>query len=124
MADNPLLTFWRLLEFREQDAVIPVLPKTRVTAYFHETAEVSGSGGCNTYGARFRIEPPDSIAIGELVHTEIFCGEPAGVMEQESRFFDGLLATTTFQANGQELLLSWQNGEQAMRFEAIKSTQR
>jgi heat shock protein HslJ len=108
--------WWRLREFRVNDAIIPVLPGTRVTARFHDGG-VNGLGGCNTYGASYVKRPPHNIKIFDLMHTRMHCsGE--GVMEQEERYFKSLISVEQCERKGDELWLTWKEGMQALVYVA------
>ncbi len=111
-------TSWELVEFRIGRRQDPVIPGTRVTLNFSETS-ASGSGGCNAYGGSY-LTAKDRIDIGPIVHTEMYCPEPAGVMEQERRFFQGLEAAERFTTDGKNLELLWAGTEMAMRFKSVK----
>ena len=91
-----------------------ILPNTQASASFGFDGTMSGSSGCNTYGARYVVEN-ENISITGRTNTNIFCGEPAGVMEQEQSYLNALDLARTFElpdpstlimrdANGQEIL--------------------
>ena len=69
-------------------------------------AGVSGSTGCNSYGAD-AIMGDGSIAVSAdtLSWTERWCEEPERVMEQEERFLDLLPGFTRFEVFGDYLVL-------------------
>lgn len=111
-------TSWELVEFRVGRRQDPVIKGTHVTLNFSDTA-ASGSGGCNAYGGSY-LTASDRIDIGPIVHTERFCSEPAGIMEQERRYFQGLEEAEMFTTDGDSLELLWAGTELAMRFKAVK----
>ena len=67
---------------------------------------VSGSTGCNSYGAD-AIMGDGSIAVSAdtLSWTERWCEEPQRVMEQEERFLDLLPGFTRYEVFGGYLVL-------------------
>lgn len=98
---------WRLTHFLNHKAMPePVLPGTVLTTTFSATVSgtVSGSGGCNAYGASFVWQPVNSIHIHDLFHTQMVC-QPPEVMEQERRFFSYLLAARELDHEGDTLEL-------------------
>jgi heat shock protein HslJ len=76
---------WVLESYGEQGNLTPVIEGTRITATF-ESAEkqVRGSAGCNSYFGGYEIN--DGLSITTLAHTEMYCMDPEGVMEQETEY--------------------------------------
>lgn len=65
-----------------------VIQGTDVTISFGEDG-LSGSAGCNSYSGRATAEGGViTIDARSLSHTERYCGEPDGLMDQEERFLD------------------------------------
>jgi len=96
---------WRATHFLNHKAAPePVIPGSRLTAYFSDSISgtVTGSGGCNVYGASFVWQPTASINIYDLVHTQMYC---EGLMEQERRFFSYLLEAREMERKGEVLEL-------------------
>lgn len=60
---------------------------TELTLIFREEGNADGSGGCNTFTARYELTDTE-ITILDLTATRLACTEPAGVMEQEAHYFD------------------------------------
>ena len=82
---------------------VSVLPGTSITMNISGN-QVSGSAGCNTYtttyaqnGGELVIQPPQV--------TAMTCGEPAGIMEQESLYLANLQAVTSYRSSGPTLEL-------------------
>ena len=100
-------TAWSLREFQVLDSVEPIIPDTRVTALFSESG-VNGSGGCNTYSAKSEYGEGDEgeIKISELFSTEMYCPDPPGLTEQESRFFEYMFAAKRFHSDGKTLRIT------------------
>lgn len=89
-------TDWVLVNyFNGADAIVSVILDTEITARF-EDGQVSGSAGCNTYSAGYELDGND-ISIGPAASTQIFCGEPEGVMDQELAYLTALQSATTFE---------------------------
>ena len=87
-----------------REAVVSVVQGSEVSAVFDETAEVSGSAGCNSYGGSFEADG-DSISIGPLAATEVFCEQPEGVMEQEQAFLAAMQNATVYELTEDQLTL-------------------
>ena len=117
-------TAWRLREFRIHDGIDQVLPDTEVTALFAD-GKVWGSGGCNTFGANVKHcqGSNGSLKISDLISTKKYCGEPKGIMEQESKFYEYLLAADKFSCDGLILnVTSSVPGERMLVFEPVITT--
>lgn len=87
-------------------------PGTRLTATFSEEGELSGSAGCNDYGATYTadrgaIEISDFSKrdLGLLEDGDALQGAPAGVMEQEEEFLEALASATRYRVDGEVLQL-------------------
>lgn len=117
VAARPLLhQRWSVRHFVVGKALIPVLAGTQLTALFSDQGTIDGFGGCNAYGATFRIlmSDPPGITIDALISTMVSCREE--IMEQEQRFFGGLRSVTGFECTGHTLTLH-RNIEFAIVFE-------
>jgi heat shock protein HslJ len=85
-----------------------ILPDTEIWAEF-EAGAIRGSGGCNDYGASYTGDG-SSLAVTEVIRTEMACLEPAGIMEQEQRYFDYLADVASAQIYGDQLWLEAEDG--------------
>lgn len=76
-----------------------VIDGAEPTMAFTAEGQVSGSTGCNSYFASYRVEH-DRVAIGNVATTKRACSDT--VMEQERRFLDILAAAerVTLQEGG------------------------
>jgi heat shock protein HslJ len=104
---------WMLLAFVEPSEAglsLPreILPDTEIWAEF-EAGAIRGSGGCNDYGASYTGDG-SSLAVTEVIRTERACLEPAGIMEQEQRYFDYLADVASAQIYGDQLWLEAEDG--------------
>jgi len=75
-----------------------------------ENGQVSGLGGCNQYGGEYKISG-QMLSFGELYMTEMACMSPAGIMDQEQRFFGALGDARTFATVNGQLQVTQTNGE-------------
>lgn len=64
------------------------------TMVFGDDGKLSGSAGCNTYLASYESDR-EQLTITLVGASKKLCGEPDGVMAQESRFLAALGATAT-----------------------------
>ena len=110
---------WMLLAFLEpSEAGLPlpweILPDTEIWAEFEGSA-IRGSGGCNDYGASYTGDG-SSLAVTEVIRTEMACLEPAGIMEQEQRYFGYLADVASAQVYGDRLWLEAEDGRALVLF--------
>lgn len=100
--DAPSLegTEWVLLTLNGQ----PPLPGTLPTAAF-TADQINGTTGCNHYFGSYEAAG-GTLTIREVGMTEMYCMDPAGVMEQEQQFLSALTSVTAYRmtANRLELL--------------------
>jgi heat shock protein HslJ len=87
-----------------KQAVVSVLNGTQLTADFSEDGKLSGSAGCNRFTGGYEVTG-SALKVGQLGVTRMFCGEPAGRMEQETQFLAALQGATTFRMEGSKLEL-------------------
>ena len=93
-----------------------VLPNTQINASFNFDGTMSGSGGCNTYGARYVVENIN-ISITGQTNTNISCSEPPGVSEQEQTYFQALSFARTYEmSDTTTLIMRDANGQEILRY--------
>ena len=94
-------TRWLLQSLRGQ----PLLEDTVITANFSQDG-ISGTSGCNFYGAKISFSPVKRMEIVEVANTEMYCEAPSGLMEQEKLYLQTLVAVTSYRLEGDDLF-SW-----------------
>ena len=112
-------TSWTLAGLAGEDGgLVPVVPGTTVTAVFGADGRIGGSAGCNRYGANYAVHGAD-LMIEPTTMTEMYCGEPSGVMEQEDRYLALLAEVASCRVEGDRLILTDANGTDILVFEPI-----
>ncbi len=107
---------WDVISYNNgKQAVSSVMIGTSLTASFGTDGNISGSGGCNSYSGSYKLSA-NQITIGPLASTKKFCGEPAGVMDQETQFLSALQTAATYQVEVNVLELRTQDGALAVQF--------
>ena len=99
-----------------RDAVVSDASVSAATAEFAADGTLSGSGGCNTFTAPYRIEPVDGLSIGAIAATKMAC-EPQ-VMTTEMAYFAALARVATYAIDGQTLTLRDKDGATQVTFAA------
>lgn len=112
---NPLTgAIWIVTELNGQ----PPLPTTNITAQFDEEGRVSGSSGCNNYGAAYEVDGNNiTINTSPAATTLMACPEP--VMVQEAAYMEALGAAETFEISEDQLTLFDADGNPVVVFSAV-----
>lgn len=87
-----------------KQAVVSVLNGTQLTLEMGEDGKLSGSAGCNRFTGAYEVTG-SALKVGQLGVTRMFCGEPAGRMEQETAFLAALQGATNYRMEGGKLEL-------------------
>jgi heat shock protein HslJ len=99
---------WKLESLEIHGESFAVLPGTELTLVIELSDAVGfarGTGGCNGYSASIEVGENGSVVFANMGFTEMACGQPAGVMEQEEQFFAALGGSSSFAADGSRLRL-------------------
>lgn len=95
---------WRATGINNGKQAVVSNPNTAlVTATFGDDGNMSGSGGCNQYSAKYEIEG-NTIKIGPAVSTLRACADEE-VNQQEQAFFAALTNAATYRISGTKLEL-------------------
>ncbi|MEE8414582.1 MAG: META domain-containing protein [Dehalococcoidales bacterium] len=79
-------TIWILESYGEPENLVSVVEGTEITATFSSTEKrVNGSAGCNSYFGDYQLSD-NSLTFVVLGHTEMYCMEPEGAMDQETQY--------------------------------------
>jgi heat shock protein HslJ len=109
-SEDPLAsTKWQLETLNGQDR----LPGSVVTLEFADQ-RLSGSAGCNSFGAGYKIKG-EEIIIDAIAMTEMACADE-GVMGQESTYTQLLGEAKIFSVSDTELVLSNATGDPLLTF--------
>jgi heat shock protein HslJ len=113
-------TMWEVLNYNNgKEAVVSVTLGTHLTADFGTDGKLSGSGGCNTYGADYKTESK-KITIGPIVTTRMMCAQPAGVMDQEAQYLAALESAATYSIDGDKLEMRTAADAMAALFQRVR----
>ncbi|MGD8599391.1 MAG: META domain-containing protein, partial [Anaerolineae bacterium] len=72
--------------------------------------------GCNTYFGPYEAGGSE-MTINDVAHTEMWCAEPEGVMDQEQAFLAALASVTGYRLAGERLELLDDSGGAILIFE-------
>lgn len=111
---------WFLMSYGAQSNLKTLIEGTEITATFNSfKVEVSGSAGCNTYFARYKVDGSE-LSILEMAYTEMACLSPEGVMEQEQEFLSIFTSSQSFEADDTTLTILCSDGQQLYFTTAIR----
>ena len=114
-------TSWEVISYNTgTQAVTSVIIGTEITAEFSEDGTLSGNASCNQYSATYETDG-DTISIGPAVMTEIFCSEPEGVMDQESRYLVALETAEIYKVQGLNMEMRTSEGSLVASFKRIEN---
>ncbi len=116
--DNPLAgTEWQATTYFDAGSgqMVSVLDGVLVTAAFGDGGSLNGSAGCNSYSSSYLVDGA-SLAITPPSSTGKICGQPEGIMEQESAFLTLLPSAGSFNIDGGQLFILDASGEVILEF--------
>lgn len=94
-----------------------IIPGSEINAVFGDNNNLSGSAGCNSYNASYQTSGA-GLSITIAGTTQLFCDQPAGVMEQESTYIMVLSNVTGFEIQGNQLTITSTRGR--LQFERLQ----
>ncbi len=107
-------TSWRLTSFVTGRAQTPAIESVATTLAFGSGGRASGSGGCNTYGADYRVNG-NRLSFGSIVSTMRACVDP-GANRQEQRYYRALESASRFNISGNRLTIFHDGGRGTLTF--------
>jgi heat shock protein HslJ len=81
----------------------PPVAGTEIRLSFKEHTWLEGNGGCNRYTASYIRKADIGLQISEILSTRMYCAQPAGIMQQESKFFTLLKRVDAYVAEPNKL---------------------
>jgi heat shock protein HslJ len=110
---------WEVIGYNNgKGGVVSVIIGTEITASFGEDGQLTGNASCNNYFASYETEG-DSISIGPAGATQMFCGEPEGIMEQEQQYLAALETATTYKITGLDMEMRTSEGSIVATFKRV-----
>ena len=76
---------------------------TSMRIAFKQHTWLEGDAGCNRFTASYARKADSGLKITEILSTRMFCAQPDGVMQQESRFFHLLKRVDAYHAEPDRL---------------------
>lgn len=118
-ADKNLVnTSWTLVSFGQPGAETPVIAGSTVTLEFNNEGKASGSAGCNSYSAQYRVKE-GRLSFIELNRTLMSC-QQEGIDQQEQNYLQALETVGKFELAGDHLTIWYDDGPGVLNW--VKST--
>lgn len=112
---------WKLESYLNGDgAEMAVLPGTEVTVEFRD-GQLGGNAGCNNYFGSYEVDG-NNLTIGPTGMTEMYCGAPEGVMDQESAYLAALQSAASYQVVDDQLQIANAEGEAVLTYTIVEPT--
>ncbi len=113
-ADEIAGTQWQLVSFGAVGAEVPVIAGTSLTLGFDEHSQVSGQGGCNSFGGGYKADS-QTITFMSLAQTLRACVDDSA-NQQEAKYMEALDSAGQYVLNGDELTIFYDGGASALHF--------
>lgn len=111
-------TLWNLVSFGEPGVETPLVQGSAITLLLG-AGQAAGTGGCNAYGGSYQVEG-NSISFGAITSTKRACADTQAT-EQEGRYFQALESASEYEVNGDQLRITYDDGNGVLVFEAVLS---
>ncbi len=109
---------WYLVAFNEGGSSLSVKPGTQITALFDAQGKVSGTAGCNQYTASYEATL-NGLSIGAPATTKMSCGEPAGIMTQETVYLTTIQGAGGYSISGNMLTVTDGGGQAILTYSTV-----
>ena len=109
---------WYLIAFNQGGGSLSIKPGTQITAFFDAQGKVSGSAGCNQYTATYGTTL-NGLSIGTPATTKMSCGEPAGIMTQETAYLTTIQGASSYSISGNTLTVNDSGGKAILTYSTV-----
>lgn len=107
-------TPWSLVSFGAPGAETPLIEGSMITLLLAD-GQAGGFGGCNSYGGTYQVEG-NNISFGGITSTLVACATES-VTEQEQRYIQALQSANSYELEGNQLRITYDDGEGLLVFE-------
>lgn len=113
-AQAPVIGTWDLLTYNNgNNAMVSVLLGSNISAVFTPDGKIAGSSGCNEYSGLYSLHGK-TLGITQVKSTKMAC-EP-GIMTQENQYLALLTKVSTYEMNGDQMVLYTVLGEKVLQY--------
>lgn len=115
-SEDPLVgTQWVLQSFGAPGSESATVGETAVTLEFSNNGQVDGNAGCNSFSGSYQVVEGNTLAFGEIISTLMACVDTAQ-MDQEILYLEALQTVSTFQIEGDRLIVTYDDGQSVLNF--------
>jgi heat shock protein HslJ len=101
---------WVMVSYLNQEGELaPALPGAIASALFQD-GQVNGTASCNSFFGGYEADG-SNLTVGPLASTEMFCGDPPGLMDQELAYLSALGSAATYAIENEQLVIANDTGE-------------
>jgi heat shock protein HslJ len=101
---------WVMVSYLNQEGELTAaMPGSNATALFQD-GQVNGYASCNGYFGGYEVDGSNLI-VSPLASTEMFCGSPPGLMDQEFAYLSALGSAATYSIEDEQLVIANEAGE-------------
>lgn len=100
--------------------MLTVIPGSETTLEFKEQ-NVAGKAGCNSYFGSYQLSG-DQLTFGGIGATEMYCGSPAGIMDQESAYLALLGEVKSYRFQDGQLVMQDSAGKDVLVYSSLEPT--
>ncbi len=112
---------WEVIAYNNgKGGVVSVILDTQITASFIEDGQMTGNASCNDYFGTYEADG-EIISMGPFGTTRKACGEPEGIMEQESQYLAALETAATYKIDGPTMNMRTADGATVANFARMLS---
>lgn len=114
---------WRLIAYRDRDAMIrPALPEPVFTLWFEDATNLAGVA-CDRYSASFTREDRFLRLQGPVATSRFGCTRSAAARQQGDAYIDALSQMEAYRVDGDTLLVRDRDGRMLARFQPLEAEQ-
>jgi putative lipoprotein len=108
-------TTWTLIAIHRSGQNVQAITNAMVTLEFANDGRASGMSTCNGYSAEYQAGGGQALTFGPILATKRACVDPA-LMQLEIDYFNALGGVTTYNTDGTELELFFDNGQSVLSY--------
>jgi putative lipoprotein len=106
---------WTLTAIKRAGQPVQQITNATITLQFEPAGRAGGMSTCNGYSADYQAGGGKALTFGPILATKRACVDPA-LMQLEIDYFNALGGVTTYNADGTELELFFDNGQSRLAY--------
>lgn len=110
-------TSWALVSLGKPGEETPVIEGSNVTMEFEDGGQVSGAGGCNSYGGKYNANN-GVLTFEDITSTLMACADEQ-ITAQETRYLQALKTAGRYSVDENRLSILYENDQSVLNFEQM-----